>query len=67
MAVGDIDFDFDDPTAGDFQLVDGQGQPVLHQVLSDEPAFWMETLKPNRKRRVRVAFQAVAPACGYRA
>ena len=38
----------------------------LHQVLSDEPAFWMETLKPNRKRRVRVAFPAAAPACGYR-
>ena len=38
-AVGDIDFDFDDPTAGDFQLVDGQGLPVPHQVLSDEPAF----------------------------
>ena len=27
----------------------------------------METLKPNRKRRVRVAFPAAAPACGYRA
>ena len=66
-AVGDIDFDFDDPTAGDFQLVDGQGRPVLHQVLADAPAFWMETLKPNRKRRVRVAFPAVVPACGYRA
>jgi alpha-mannosidase len=37
------------------------------QVLSDEPAFWMETLKANRKRRVRVAFPAAVPACGYRA
>ncbi len=66
-AVGDIDFDFDDPTAGDFQLVDGEGRVVPHQILADEPVFWMETLKPNRKRRVLVAFPAEAPACGYRA
>jgi len=65
--VGDIDFDFDDPTAGNFQLVDGEGRVVPHQVLSDEPVFWMETLKPNRKRRVRVAFPTDVPACGYRA
>ena len=44
-----------------------RARPVLHQVLADEPAFWMETLKPNRKRRVRVAFPAEVPACGYRA
>jgi len=66
-AVGDIDFDFDDPTADDFQLVDGEGRIVPCQVLADEPVFWMETLKPNRKRRVRVAFPADVPACGYRA
>ncbi|MCW5858032.1 MAG: hypothetical protein KIS63_07075 [Caldilineales bacterium] len=65
--VGDIDFDFDDPTAENFQLVDSQGQVVPHQVLSDEQVFWMETLKPNRKRRLRAAFPGDIPACGYRA
>jgi len=65
VAVGDIDFDFDDPTAGGFQLVDRMGNVMPHQVLSDEEVFWMETLKPNRKRRVRVAFPVQAPACGY--
>ncbi|MCZ7542279.1 MAG: glycosyl hydrolase-related protein [Anaerolineae bacterium] len=65
VAVGEIDFDFDDPTAGDFLLVDAQGAPVPHQVLNDEEAVWMETLKPNRKRKVRVAVPMEAPACGY--
>ncbi len=65
IAVGDIDFEFDDPTANGFRLVNGQGHTVPHQVLSDENIFWMETLKPNRKRRVRVAFEAAVPACGY--
>ena len=67
IVTGDIDFDFDDPTADSFHLVDGQGQVIPHQALSDEQVFWMETLKPNRKRRVRVAFPGAIPACGYRA
>ena len=66
IAVGDLDFDFDDPIAGDFQLVDGKGELTPCQVLADEQVFWMETLKPNRKRRVRVAFPVDVPACGYR-
>lgn len=65
--AGEIDFDFDDPTADNFQLVDSQGQVIPHQLLGDEQVFWMETLKPNRKRRVRVAFPGQIPACGYRA
>ncbi len=65
MAIGDLDFEFDDPTANDFRLVSSQGQRILHQVLSDQNVFWMETLKANRKRRVRVAFQAEVPAFGY--
>lgn len=60
-----IDFDFDDPKAGDFQLVDAAGNIVPHQVISDEERFWMEVLKPNRKRQVRVLFPASVPACGY--
>ncbi len=67
MVTGDIDFEFDDPTANSFQLVDSQGAVLPHQVLGDEQVFWMETLKPNRKRRVRVAFPGDIPACGYRA
>lgn len=65
MAVGDLDFEFDDPLAEDFQVVDNTGQVIPYQVLSDEPVFWMETLKANRKRRVRVAFPVDVPACGY--
>lgn len=65
IAVGDVDFEFDDPNADDFQLVDGMGRVVPHQVLGGEDLFWMETLKANRKRRVRVAFDAAVPACGY--
>lgn len=64
-AVGDVDFEFDDPIADDFQLVDGKGRIVPHQVLGADDLFWMETLKPNRKRRVRVAIDAAVPACGY--
>ena len=67
VAVGEIDFDFDDPTADNFTIVDGQGNRLPCQILSDEPIFWMETLKANRKRRVKVAFHAEVPACGYRA
>lgn len=65
MAVGNLDFEFDDPLAGSFQVVDGGGRVVPCQVLSDESVFWMETLKANRKRRIRVAFPADVPACGY--
>ncbi len=65
MAVGNLDFEFDDPVADNFQVVDGAGRVVPCQVLSDEPVFWMETLKANRKRRVRVIFPADVPACGY--
>ncbi len=64
-AVGDIDFDFDDATADAFVLVNAAGEVIPHQVLSDKEVVWLETLKPNRKRRVRVAFPAQAPACGY--
>ncbi|MGE5602245.1 MAG: alpha-mannosidase [Nitrososphaerales archaeon] len=63
--TGHIDFDFDDPKAADFELVDAQGCLVPHQVLGDEQVFWMETLKPSRKRRVEVAFRADVPALGY--
>lgn len=62
-----IEFDFDDPTAGNFQLVDAAGQIVPHQVIADEERFWMEVLKPNRKRCVRVLFPVDAPACGFAA
>jgi mannosylglycerate hydrolase len=67
MSVGDLDFEFDDPVADSFQLVDSQGKVIPHQVLKDEVVFWMETLKANRKRRLRVAFPAEVPACGYAA
>ncbi len=65
IAIGEIDFDFDDPTADAFTLVNAQGEAVPYQLLGDEEAVWMETLKPNRKRRVRVAFPVDTPACGY--
>jgi mannosylglycerate hydrolase len=65
MAIGDIDFEFDDPTADDFQLVNPSGKVIPCQVLNDDEVFWMETLKANRKRRLRVAFQADVSACGY--
>lgn len=60
-----IDFDFDDPKAGNFQLVNTAGEVIPHQVIGDEQLFWMEVLKPNRKRRVTVLFPADVPACGY--
>ncbi len=65
VAEGTIDFDFDDPTADRFTLYNTQGQPIPCQVLGQEDAVWLETLKPNRKRRVRVAFRTEVPACGY--
>ncbi|MBN1286784.1 MAG: hypothetical protein JXB47_15400 [Anaerolineae bacterium] len=65
VAEGDIDFEFDDPTAGNFVLVDAHGAVIPHRVLGDEEVVWLETLKPNRKRRVHVVFPVEAPACGY--
>ncbi len=60
-----IDFDFDDSVADSFELVMSDGFPVPHQILSDEQTFWMETLKANRKRRIRVLVPVNVPACGY--
>lgn len=65
MVNADIDFDFDDPLADRFKIVDPDGQNLPFQVLSDREAFWMETLKANRKRRVRVAVPIRAPAMGF--
>ena len=36
-----------------------------YQVVSDEQLFWMEVLKPSRKRRVTVLFPADVPAFGH--
>ena len=60
-----IEFDYDDPTAGSFQLVNAAGQVVPHQVIEDEERFWMEVLKPNRKRCVRVLVPVQVPALGW--
>jgi mannosylglycerate hydrolase len=65
MVEVDIDFDYDDPTADNFEFITQDGYAVPHQTLSDEQAFWMETLKANRKRRVRVLVPVQIPACGY--
>jgi len=65
IAVDDIDFEYDDPLADGFQMVDSAGQPVPCQILADQQEFWMETLKANRKRRLRLAFPANVPSCGY--
>jgi len=67
VAEAAIEFDFDDPTADDFQIADARGQIVPHQVIGDEQRFWMEVLKPNRKRVVQVLFPAQVPGMGYRA
>ncbi len=61
----EVDFEFDDPTANSFQLVNSAGEIIPHQVISDRTEFWMEVLKPNRKRRVHMLFPASVPACGY--
>ncbi|MEZ4670059.1 MAG: glycoside hydrolase family 38 C-terminal domain-containing protein [Anaerolineae bacterium] len=61
----DIDFDYDDPVADNFELVTQDGFPVPHQILRDEQVFWMETLKANRKRRVRILIPVTVPGCGY--
>lgn len=60
-----IEFDFDDPTADHFQVVNAAGAVVPHQVIEDHVRFWMEVLKPNRKRCVRVLFPAQVPALGW--
>jgi len=65
IAEAEIDFDYDDPTAGSFQLVDAAGRALPQQVIADDERFWMEVLKPNRKRRVRVLFPADVPGVGY--
>ncbi|MBN1202480.1 MAG: hypothetical protein JXJ20_11535 [Anaerolineae bacterium] len=60
-----IEFEFNDPHAGNFQIVNAAGEIVPHQVIEDEERFWMEVLKPNRKRCVRVLFPAHVPAFGW--
>jgi alpha-mannosidase len=60
-----IEFEYDDPTAGHFQLVDQTGKIIPYQKLADEERFWMEVLKANRKRVVTVLFPAHIPALGY--
>jgi mannosylglycerate hydrolase len=65
MAEGVIDFEFDDPKARNFQLVNTGGEIIPHQVVSDEELIWMEVFKPNRKRRVKVLFPVSAPAFGF--
>ncbi|GIL09064.1 MAG: glycosyl hydrolase [Chloroflexota bacterium] len=67
IVEAEIDFEYDDPLADSFQLVDSSGAVVAHQVVSDEQLFWMEVLKANRKRRVRALFPAALPACGFTA
>jgi mannosylglycerate hydrolase len=60
-----IDFDYDDPTPNDFEIMTSDGTSLPIQVLSDEQVFWMETLKANRKRRVCVLVPVNLPPCGY--
>ncbi len=67
MVEVDIDFNYDDESADNFEIVTGEGHPVAYQVLSDEQTFWMETLKANRKRRVRIIVPVSVPSCGYTA
>lgn len=65
VAEAVVDFDFDDPTADGFQVMNAAGEIVPHQIVSDEPLFWMEVLKPNRKRRITMLLPVEVPACGY--
>lgn len=65
VAEAIIDFEFDDSTPDAMQIVDHLGQPMAHQIVSDEIVFWMEVLKPNRKRRVTVLMQVEAPSVGW--
>jgi mannosylglycerate hydrolase len=65
IVEAEIDFEFDDPKAKNFQLVNAAGDVLPHQVLSSEELFWMEVFKPNRKQRVKVLFPVKGPAFGY--
>jgi 2-O-(6-phospho-alpha-D-mannosyl)-D-glycerate hydrolase len=65
VVEGIVDFDFDDPTAEAFQVINAEGNVVPHQVIGDEQIFWMEVLKPNRKRRVKVLLPVHVPAFGF--
>jgi mannosylglycerate hydrolase len=65
IVCGDVDFDYDDPLANDFCIMDRAGLLVPFQILADREEFWMETLKANRKRRLKIAFPAIVPSCGY--
>ena len=67
VTIAELDFDFQDPAADSFRLLDHNGTPVPHQVLGSEDVTWMETLKPNRKKRVRTAMRVSVPSCGYAA
>lgn len=60
-----IAFEYDDPTAEAFQIVTPDGAIVPHQVIEDQERFWMEVLKANRKRVVKVLLPADVPAMGY--
>ncbi len=60
-----VDFDFDDPLANAFQIVDVEGKVVPHQIIKDEQLFWMEVLKPNRKRRITVLLPVRVPSFGH--
>jgi mannosylglycerate hydrolase len=60
-----VDFEFDDPTADNFHVSNAAGEVIPHQVLTDEPVFWMEVLKANRKRRMTLLLPVTVPACGY--
>ncbi len=61
-----LDLEFDDAAADSFQIVDAASTVYPHQVLYDEQLFWMEVLKPNRKRRIKILVQPAVPACGIR-
>lgn len=65
IAVGDVDFEYDDPLADGFRVVDHTGKYVPFQILDDRQEFWMETLKANRKRRLKLAIPTNVPPCGY--
>ena len=60
-----IDFDFDDDTADDFEIITVDGTNLPIQVINDETAFWMETLKANKKRCVTVLVPVTIPPLGY--
>jgi mannosylglycerate hydrolase len=60
-------FDWGDPRAKSFRLVDAAGQEVPCQVIDSHEYFEMEILKGHHKQAVRVAVSlADVPACGYR-